>query len=424
MPTESQFPNSIDDFPVKSPGDVEDAEDINRYFSAVENLESFALSGNFGGQAAALDSDGRDNFGASFLVAYATAVFSFQSPNGSGAQTLTVPAAFGTSPFSDPTFGVVLSASYIAPSGSVKGFWAGLSPSTSYGTVFKDMMAVSPPLLGVTPSTGSQFTLFVQLCDPTVATSASGVATDDFQSVRKISWKAYESGSAFSLGKFGSNKHLLISASEKTRSSGVYLDSKSISKGQYVEFDLLEASTSSTASPSGVIGPCLRFVGSSGNMAKNCRFYALNLHSKPVTETNRTFGSIVWVQDPDLHSSNPPTVQVLSGQFPLKTPASAGAASVRYRFEAITPVIGTTDLYVYEKVGSGSWQLVASATHSSTGMVSGLVGFVSKRPKTYAHTARVDNVSMGYNYDTEFTKVAVSLMYIKAGSKNRIKKYL
>jgi hypothetical protein len=205
--TESTFPVSVDNFVIKQSfdGDLPNADQPaealikashwNHYFGACENISSYLRSTNRFGNSILGTTSTVCAFGSDVLLG--TVLYTTTVASSSTSLSLTVPSAFGTTPFEDLGFSFghtlyVRSSAY--PASSVEGAWANKPDSTT--DTFFDLIEDTYGYGSVEPVSGRVYNYHINLVDPIPASNRYRAWIDNFQDSNQTLWNSSFGGNS------------------------------------------------------------------------------------------------------------------------------------------------------------------------------------------------------------------------------------
>ena len=419
----SSFPGSADQFVIKRPfqqgaNDREAASHFNHYLDACYNIEIFAQNRLGGGLLSytSIVSSGFA-FSGSGLSLSTTVITTGLSATGLVFSIpLTIPAWFGTNPFFDSTFAPAYT-TYLNPTVTgdpLRGVAAGAIPDSYLNSLLAQPQAYTM----IQPTGGRNFNLVVKLLAPmNYGVDFSGQLYDGFDrnasnyqfgdnwivnaGAGPVFADAYQAGSM-------ANGFLRLKPlySSGPAAAGIMRVANTVlpatTTDQEVEFELVARSGALTQRR---CGPMVRFQGS----AASGSFYGLALN---VNYTSAQ-ASLIKVIGADLTTADRVnsntwytsigSIVNLGSLFTVRTSAVQGSP-VSYRLTA-----NGTSITVSEKIGAGSWSVIASAIDS--GIASGSPGFFSKRVPNYQH-----NNNSYHSLDAVYVRTLVPGLPLTPGS--------
>lgn len=404
----SSFPNSLDFFRIKNPGEIEDAEDINLYHDAITKIQPKAVFVG-GASVSAVGTGGILN--GELLMAREIKTLSLTGFTGSGTITGTVPSGIGN--ITDPQV-YLWWTPYVTPPGSaVAGSWAGKSSNATNG-IFNEVLRASQPAVSFRPTSPNTYEIRVQMVDPAlefIPPGTIGLCNWDDKNLDVFNDEdGIEVWDTRSENRNSTNKNVLCLLGNKGGGCRLF----KVTKGAVdleIEFELYGVAY---GAPNWLMGPVLRYKNTGSSYAKSASFYMLNL----VAGYGPSYkGSIVRCEDySNLKSrtSSVGTMAVIASGFAVNSKSQTGQ-SVFYKFGVQSLGVDQHLLYLFEKVGAGSWTFVASAVDTSS-LSSGFGGFAIG-PKTYTGknycSAYVDNVTLRIPESNETLKVSLEMMWVR-----------
>lgn len=395
----STFPDSVDQFLYKNPGDRELSSHFNHYFDAALNLENYLL-GSLGGSLESLYSEEHSGTiieNENLLLSYVTVTGSLSGAITTVNFDLTVPARFGSTPFDDWRFSIGHSV-YLNIGSTVKGLWA--NRDWGQNGSLNQMINLPQLFTSFKPTGGRNYRATVNLikfgtggADPnTFYDSFERGGTSEQQSPG-ADWVEEENGRGFtvktrnhSTGGQGNQSWCLWVSPERGGNPGggwIYPSNFPVSNDMEVEYDIYDWGFTGVDSGEyySLAGPMVRMSGT----VTNASFYGVIMghgtaagHAQLVKVSGVNLmenypTTYAESQRPRPDSTNPNTlagtagtVTVLASGFTVQK--SAGhATTAKYRLRAEGTTISFT-----ENFNGGGWTSLASVTDST--LTSGKMG--------------------------------------------------